>query len=100
MQNEGKVHWKSWATLGLSKEKGILDFRDLKIFNKVLLVKQLSRVLNQPTSLVAQVLNDKYFKKGTLLEEKLGPNPSFVWKRLWSAMDLVKQDVKWRVGDG
>lgn len=37
-----------------------------------------------------QVLKDKYFKEGCLLDAKLEPNPSFIWRSLWSTFDIVK----------
>lgn len=59
-----------------------LRFRDLENYNKALLVKQLWRVIDQPSSFVAQALKDKYFKEACLLHAKLGPNPSFIWRSL------------------
>lgn len=36
------------------------------------------------------MLKEKYFKTGSLLEAKLGLNPFFIWRSLWSALDLVR----------
>lgn len=82
MQNEMKIHWKNWLYMGLSKVRRGLGIKDLENFNKASLAKQLWRVLHQPSSLVAQVLKEKYFVEGNLLEAKLGLNPSFIWRSL------------------
>lgn len=54
--------------MGVSKDKGGLEFRDLVIFNKALLAKQLWRLLKNPNSLVAQIFKAKYLPHGTVLE--------------------------------
>lgn len=100
LQNEMKIHLKNWLYMGLSKKRRGLGIKDLENFNKASLAKQLWRVLHQPSSLVAQVLKEKYFMEGNLLEAKLGLNPSYIWESLQSALDLVRQGLKWRVGDG
>lgn len=68
-----------------------MGFRDLDNFNKALLAKYMWRVSNQPTSLVAQALKDKYFKDGNMMDVKLGPNPSFIRRSYELDMNLVKQ---------
>jgi hypothetical protein len=47
--------------MGVSKAQGGLGFRDLVIFNKALLAKQCWRLLKNPDSLVARILQAKYF---------------------------------------
>ncbi|XP_042972916.1 uncharacterized protein LOC122304711 [Carya illinoinensis] len=72
--------------------------RDLKSFNKAMLAKQVWRVLNNPNSLVAQLLKQKYFKRGSILNAKKGTNSSLVWQSLWSSIELIKAGSLWRVG--
>ncbi|XP_042939580.1 uncharacterized protein LOC122274622 [Carya illinoinensis] len=76
-RKEGRgIHWKSWNKLGAAKGKGGLGFRDLNCFNRALLAKQGWRILQEPTSLVAQVFKEKYFKSGNLMEARVGYCPS------------------------
>jgi hypothetical protein len=51
-------------------------------------------------SLVAQVLKKKYFSKESFLMSWLGSNPSYVWRSIWGAKDLVQAGMLWRVVDG
>jgi hypothetical protein len=100
MANTSKIHWMSWEMMGLTKSAGGLGFRDLPLFNKAILAKQLWRLHQDPDSLVARIFKAKYFAHGAVLETSLGSRPSYVWRSLLSASDLLKQGLIWRVGDG
>ncbi|XP_042958179.1 uncharacterized protein LOC122293762 [Carya illinoinensis] len=90
MQNDKRIHWKSWSKMGESKKRGGLGFRELKSFNKAMLAKQVQRMLNNHSSLVARVMKEKYFKRENQLEARLGHGPSLIWRSLWSSMGLIK----------
>jgi hypothetical protein len=86
--------------MGLSKAQGGMDLRDLAIFNKAFMAKQCWRLLQNPNSLEARILKAKYYQHSTILEANLGRQPSFAWRSLLSACDLLKNWIIWRVGDG
>ncbi|XP_042939525.1 uncharacterized protein LOC122274565 [Carya illinoinensis] len=93
--NKQKVQWKSWTSMGVSKKDGGLSFRDLESFNKAMLAKQVWRVLNNPNSLVAQLLKQKYFKRGSILNSKKGTNSSLVWDP--SVSELIDEgECRWK----
>ncbi|XP_042948615.1 uncharacterized protein LOC122281305 [Carya illinoinensis] len=77
-ENENKIKWMSWAKMGVSKNDGGLGFRELESFNQALLAKQLWIALKDPDSLAATVLKNKYFSQLTVLEARLGNNPSLI----------------------
>ncbi|XP_073137689.1 uncharacterized mitochondrial protein AtMg00310-like [Henckelia pumila] len=73
-----KMHWKSWSELSKPKSRGGMGFRNLVFFNKALLAKQIWRIVDAPSSLVARVLKR-----------------SLLWSR-----ELVDKGIRWRVGKG
>jgi hypothetical protein len=79
-ENEVKIHRVKWEKMGTSKHQGGMGCRDLESFNKVLLVKQFWRVMQNPDSLLARILKAKYFLSGSLLDALLGLRPSYVWR--------------------
>ncbi|XP_042974642.1 uncharacterized protein LOC122306274 [Carya illinoinensis] len=90
----------NWEKLGRPKGRGGLGFRDLESFNLALLAKQAWRFLQNPRSMVAKIFKEKYYRSGSLLETKLGHRPSYIWRNVWGALKLLKEGLRWRVGNG
>lgn len=86
--------------MGDAKVIGAMGFRDNVAFNKAMLAKQVWRLVHEPDSLAAQVLKSKYFKNGNMLEARVRPKPSLIWRSLCSSFDLVKEGSYQRVGNG
>jgi hypothetical protein len=94
------VPWMSWKRMSISKLDGGMGFRDLEVFNKALLAKQGWRLIKFPNSLVAQVLKEKYFPGGEFLNARLGRRPSYAWRSIFQARDVLERGLGWRVGNG
>lgn len=71
-----KIHWLSWDKMCSPKEVGGLGFRDLYAHNLALLAKQAWRLMHFPNSLIAQVMQAKYFPSGDILIGVLSSSPS------------------------
>ena len=98
--NNSKIAWLKWSKMGMAKQKEGLGYRDLELFNMALLAKQGWRIMQNEESLVAKVLKQKYFSKESFLSSRLGCNPSYVWRSICGAKQLVQAGMIWRVGDG
>jgi len=85
-----RVPWMS-----ISKYQGKMGFRDLEVFNKVLLAKQGWRLLNFSNSLVAQILQVKYYPGGDFLKAQMGRRPSYSWRSIVQAREVLERG-KWR----
>lgn len=99
-EEDRKIHWVSWKSLCKQKCTRGMGFRDLELFNKALLAKQCWRVLNDPNSILAQVLKGRYFKNSGFMQAKIGGNPSFIWRSVLWGRDLLKEGTRWRIGNG
>ncbi|XP_071721872.1 uncharacterized mitochondrial protein AtMg00310-like [Rutidosis leptorrhynchoides] len=83
-----------------SKKLGGLGMRDLTAFNSALLAKQGWRIIQDPSSLLARSLKDKYFPHCRFLDAEIGRNPSYTWRCLLEGREVLSKGGIWRVGDG
>jgi hypothetical protein len=86
--------------MGVYKSKGGMGFCDLESFNKAFLANQCWHILHNPDSLSAKILKTKHFQQETFLDAKLGHQPSYGWRSMWSAKELLKAGLVWRVRNG
>ncbi|KAA3456692.1 reverse transcriptase [Gossypium australe] len=94
------IHWRGWEPLCKPKDAGGMGFKDLVLFNKALLAKQVWRILTQPKCLLAKVLKALYYPHFDILAAKIGSYPSFTWRSICSARELIENGLLWRVGNG
>jgi hypothetical protein len=95
-----KIHWMSWAKLSKSKKGGGMGFRGIKNFNKALLGKHCWRLMTGEESLLGRVFKSRYYPRTSFLEAKIGYQPSYAWKSIQSATDVMKLCTRWRIGNG
>ncbi|XP_010512944.1 PREDICTED: uncharacterized protein LOC104788863 [Camelina sativa] len=69
-------------------------------FNLALLAKQLWRLLRYPDSLLSRVLKGRYFRYSNPMEVKKASSPSFGWRSMFAAKDLLLQGLRKNVRSG
>jgi hypothetical protein len=45
-------------------------------------------------------MRTKYFLTGTVIDANLGSKPSFAWRSISSAKDLITKGLVWQIGNG
>lgn len=81
-------------------DKGGLGFRDLHDFNLALLAKQLWRLLHHPNSLLSRVLKGRYYRHSSPMEVKSSNSPSYGWRSILAAQDLLREGLRKTIGTG
>lgn len=81
----------AWDKMCIPKRDGGMGFHSLEVFNLALLAKQAWRLLKGGPSLYFKVFRAKYFPTGSVLTSKLGSNPSFVWRSIWSSIPVLQK---------
>jgi hypothetical protein len=66
-----------------------MGFRDLEVFNLALLAKQGWRLIQQPESLVAQILRDKYYNGCDFMDASKGKSISYAWRSILNAREVL-----------
>ena len=82
------------------KAKGGLVFRDFRIFYQALLALKNSFFLTQQSSLYTKVLKARYYPNGSLEDTVFSGNASPTWHAIQHGLELLKQGLIWRVGNG
>ncbi|KAL8126997.1 hypothetical protein AgCh_014061 [Apium graveolens] len=88
--------WMSWDRLSRHKSVGGMGFQDFKDFNLALLGKQGWHFLTKSSSLVSRVYKARYFPTVNFLEAKIGHNPSYIWRSILEAKELVASGIRWK----
>jgi hypothetical protein len=65
-----------------------------------LLAKQGWRIIQQPQSLVARVFKAKYFASREFMTASLGNRPSYAWRSISMAREVLQLGMRWHIGDG
>jgi hypothetical protein len=99
-EDKRKVHWASWDTLIKPKQQGGMGFRDSTLFNQGLLARQAWRLIQNPQSLAARLMKAIYYPRGNLIDTVFISEASAVWHGIEHGLELLKQGVVWRIGDG
>jgi hypothetical protein len=97
---ERKVHWSSWDNLIKPKNQGGMGFRDTTLFNQALLARQAWRLIQNPNSLAARIMKAIYYPRGNLIDTVFRAQASPVWHGIEHGLELLKEGVVWRIGDG
>ncbi|GAU51235.1 hypothetical protein TSUD_412370 [Trifolium subterraneum] len=99
-EDKRKTHWMSWERLSRTKQKGGMGFRGFKEFNKALLGKHCWRLMQEKDSLLERVFKSRYYPRNSFLEATVGYQPSYAWRNILSAKEVVEKGARWRIGNG
>lgn len=79
------------------KFKGGLGFKNLRFFNMALLAKQEWRILQEEGTMLHKVYRAKYFPKVSFFNYTLGHYPSYAWRGIWEAKNMLIQGGRWSI---
>ncbi|KAH9792028.1 putative reverse transcriptase/RNA-dependent DNA polymerase [Citrus sinensis] len=96
----GGINWMRWDALCKPKSIGGIGFKKLHAFNLAMLGKQSWRLMTKPNSLVAQIFKARYYSRTSFAGATLGHNPSYAWRSIMAAKQVVIEGSRVRIGDG
>ncbi|XP_074301145.1 putative mitochondrial protein AtMg00310 [Silene latifolia] len=94
------ISWVSWKKLCQPKGMGGMGFRDFKLFNLALLGKQAWRLTTETESLWARVMKARYYPNGDFLSSNISNHPSYTWRRIHEAKEVLDLRLRRRIGNG
>ncbi|XP_058726136.1 uncharacterized protein LOC131597455 [Vicia villosa] len=99
-RNNKGIRWLAWDRMTSSKSEGGMGFRDFKAFNMAMVAKQGWNIVSKPDTLVARIFKARYFPNSSYLDSKIGNNPSYAWRNLWKAKEVLRIGSQWSIGSG
>jgi len=82
------------------KSEGGMGFKNLVLFNDALLAKQAWRLLQNKNSLLYRVFKSKHFPHCSFMEASDSQASSYAWRSILQGREVLKEGMRWRVGDG
>ena len=73
-----------------------MGFKQLKQFNLALLAKQGWWLQMGGESLLYRVFKAKYFPNCDFIQAKMGSNPSYAWRSILAAQQIVEKWIPWQ----
>lgn len=98
--SNGGIRWLSWDKLCEVKEAGGLGFQKLRDFNIAMLAKQAWRLVNNCNPVVTALMKAMYYPRSGFFKAELGNNPSYIWRSILAAQDVICQGMRRKIGDG
>jgi ribonuclease HI len=98
--NHKGIRWLAWDRMTCPKGLGGMGFRDLHTFNLAMIAKQGWNIISKPHTLVARLYKARYFPNSTLFDSKIGHNPSYAWRGIWKARQILIHGCRWSIGNG
>ena len=77
-----------------------MGFKLLKEFNLAFLAKQGWKLQTETNSLAYKVLKAKYFPDCEFVVATIGRRPSYLWQSIMATQRILRNGVRWRVGNG
>lgn len=81
------------------KNAGGMCFKDLENFNKVMLIKQVWRLVYDKSTLFYRVFKAKFFPIGSIFEAKVLTG-SYTWQSILKVRLVIADGMIWRIRDG
>ncbi|XP_058000721.1 uncharacterized protein LOC110633654 [Hevea brasiliensis] len=95
--DRGTIHGLSWNKLSWNKREGGMGFKDLSLFNLVLLAKQAWRIIKNSQALWVQILKGIFFPYSDFLDAQRGYHPSWGWNNVLDGQDALKNGLRWNI---
>lgn len=94
------IHWSTFNKLCLPKDQGGLGFKEFNKLNLALLSKQVSRLIQEPTSYWGMMIKAIYYPNSDIWHAGSPTGASWVWKSPLKGCNFLKENGRWSMGDG
>ncbi|KAL9665185.1 hypothetical protein QQ045_020596 [Rhodiola kirilowii] len=94
------IHWVRRDILQRERGEGGLGFKMMELMNLALLAKQGWRIMKETDLMISKVYKAKYFPESDMLEASAGSRPSYAWRGIMEAMEIIRHGADWDAEEG
>ncbi|KAF7832322.1 uncharacterized protein G2W53_014655 [Senna tora] len=99
-RSPNRPHMINWDKVCQPLHLGGLGVKKFEDFNQALVAKQIWRICTDDSTLLSRVMKAKYGETNSVLGFKCPNSASKQWKDIFSAKDLIVNNLQWQVGTG
>ncbi|KAL6202734.1 hypothetical protein ACLB2K_026439 [Fragaria x ananassa] len=102
VDDKKKIHLVNWDTVCQPKQLGGLGIKKFADMNQAMLAKISWRMFQNDKGLWATMFSEKYLKDDSIFNSHYAPpnDCSSIWRGVVYGAKLIRDNLKWRVGDG
>ncbi|KAL6140994.1 hypothetical protein ACLB2K_059286 [Fragaria x ananassa] len=102
LENKKRVHLVNWDSVCQPKQLGGLGIKKTADMNQAMLAKISWRMFQDDKGLWAEIFSEKYLRHGSMFDYnyKLNSECSSTWRGIIHGAELIRKNLKWRVGNG
>ncbi|CAM8920955.1 unnamed protein product [Rhodiola kirilowii] len=89
------IHWLKAEELYKDRDQGGIGFKKMELMNLAFLAKQGWRIGTEPDLLVSKLFKARYFPNTDFLNAVKGSSPSFAWRGIHDALDIIRHGAEW-----
>ncbi|KAL9678662.1 hypothetical protein QQ045_016510 [Rhodiola kirilowii] len=89
------IHWLRANELYKDRTQGGLGLKNMELMNLAFLAKQGWRIGTEPDLLVSKLFKARYFPNTEFFNAAKGSRPSFAWRGIHDAMDIIRYGAEW-----
>lgn len=94
------ICWRSWSDICKPLSQGGLGIRDMLLVNQSLLIQSAWNIISNPSDLVSQIIQNKYFPNCSFWNASKNISKSVFWSSILKIRQHLSSSSIWQLSQG